>query len=564
MSAARPVVVPVVMSIMMAAMSASSMTVMRITGISFAADRTRIMLDTGGYAGIMTAGHLMALVVALGVAALGADIHAELITVRFAIALIPAAPPAFCMLSLHVRFAIELIHARTMVGVSAWRFMTAEAAVAPEQAAHTARGMRIGIGAEIRIAAAALRRITDMLHVALTGHMLRFGIAVFAHGLVLMRARLTGIVAFHATGSKFMIFAVAQHMARMTARRRSVIPAVGHAVSGLAARSRSVLLSVAGLVTALAAGSLAVLRAIAAHMSTDAAGSRSMRLPIAGKMAFCTAGSGSMALAIGHAMIFKPAGSLSMGELVAGKMAFCAARAGAMLLAVTIEVAPLTAGSTFMVHAVAVKMARNPTGLWAAMIHAIRFLMSRGLTSGFRSIVRCQRTHRQHRAEHQRCQHQRKNLLQHISPPQRLIPVIRCRKSFSNIIQFVFRHVNKGAFSLVPFRSPAIGIFSYVSTHSLILRSPAPNYSGEHRSPAVIRNESSIRWALIPPQRFGRGYGSPEGCRGLEPAAPSGRNRLRSLSDSCILTLRAWERWAAAQTRLGTLSPDPFFASRRL
>jgi len=41
-----------------------------------------------------------------------------------------------------------------------------------------------------------------------------------------------------------------------------------------------------------------------------------------------------------------------------------------------------------------------------------------------------------------------------------------------------------------------------------------------------------IRRALIPPRRFGRGYGSPEGCRGLEPAAPSGRNRQAERRES--------------------------------
>ncbi|MBQ4265461.1 MAG: hypothetical protein IJB85_08125, partial [Clostridia bacterium] len=44
--------------------------------------------------------------------------------------------------------------------------------------------------------------------------------------------------------------------------------------------------------------------------------------------------------------------------------------------------------------------------------------------------------------------------------------------------------------------------------------------------------------------------------------------RIKSVAfGSCLilayLALRAWKRWAAAQTCLGTLSPDPFFASRR-
>jgi hypothetical protein len=85
---------------------------------------------------------------------------------------------------------------------------------------------------------------------------------------------------------------------------------------------------------------------------------------------------------------------------------------------------------------------------------------------------------------------------------------------------------------------------------------------------------------------FRRGYGSPEGCRGAVESPPSSFWAQRSaqpvginikvLSKCIRIVIVAFGsapipdngrfahglRWAAAQTRLGTLSPAPFFASR--
>ena len=65
--------------------------------------------------------------------------------------------------------------------------------------------MRIGVGAAVGIAAAALRRIAVVLHIALADHVLRHGVAVLAHRLMQMRAAFAGKVAFHTAAGRFMV-----------------------------------------------------------------------------------------------------------------------------------------------------------------------------------------------------------------------------------------------------------------------------------------------------------------------------------------------------------------------
>jgi len=294
------------------------MRVMVANPLAAAFNRADLMTLSGRHAAIMAALHAVALVMALALAAGLAGLHADVIAMLFAVALCLAAPVAVFMLALYVFFAVQPINAGAVIGVIAGRLMTAERIIAPEQTAHAARSMRIGIGAQIGIAAAALRRIAEMLLIALADHMLRRGIAVFAHRLMLMRAHLAGIVVFHAAGCDFMLFAVAGIVSALAARCSRVIRTVGYAMAALAAGCVGMLGTVAGIVSALAAGCLAVIRTVTAHVTSLAAGRSLMLHAIAGKMTFLTANRSVMVLSIRGTVFFKAAGSKTMRQLITG------------------------------------------------------------------------------------------------------------------------------------------------------------------------------------------------------------------------------------------------------
>ena len=167
-----------------------------LAALAFIVSDTRI-----GHAAIVAAFHAVILAKLLRTAALRAGVDTPGVAMLAAIgAAGVTAVAAGLMIVLDELFAIHRIHARTMVRIAAGRLMAAEGVIAPEQTAHTARGMRVGVRAAVDVAAAALRRITEVLLIAFTDHVLRNGVAVLAHRLMQMRSHLAGKVAFHAAG----------------------------------------------------------------------------------------------------------------------------------------------------------------------------------------------------------------------------------------------------------------------------------------------------------------------------------------------------------------------------
>ena len=377
-----------------------------------ALNRTGLVNLLRRHAAIVAALHAVALVVALALEANLAGLHANMIAVFLTVAFCLAAPVAILMLSLYVFFTAELIDTRAVISIVAGRLVTAERIIAPEQTAHAACGMRIGIGAQIGIAAAALIRIAIVLLIALTDHMLRNSIAVLAHRLMLMRTILTGIMAFYAAGSGFMLLAVAGIMTRMTAGRRRMVETIGDTMTAAAARRLGMLGAVAGIMAALAAGRLAVIRSIADHVAGLAAGCSLMLHAVTGVVTFLAAGCQLMIFAISNAVPRLSASRLAVSQLITDIMTLGAAGCLAMFLAVAIEMSPRSARCALMVHAVTVKMPLDPTGLGTIMIDTVKLLMARGLACGLGGVIRRQRANRHHAAQKNHRQQHRQNLLQ--------------------------------------------------------------------------------------------------------------------------------------------------------
>ena len=180
-----------------------------------ALNRAALMALAGRLAAVVAALHVVILIVAHILAAGFAILAAGVIVMVLAIALRLAAPGTILVIRLDILSAAQRIDARTMIRIAAGRLMAAEGVIAPEQTAHPAGGMRIGVGAAIGIAAASLCRIAVVFLIALTDHVLRNSVAVLAHRLVQMRAHLAGEVAFHAAGCQRVVPAVAGIMTGM-------------------------------------------------------------------------------------------------------------------------------------------------------------------------------------------------------------------------------------------------------------------------------------------------------------------------------------------------------------
>lgn len=379
-----------------------------------AANRARLFMDTSGSlaAVVAAAGQLMILAHLFRAAALRAAVHTLAVAVLVPLAARASAIAAEVMRILAVGLAVHRVDARTVIRLAAGRFMAAEAPVAPELAAHAARGMRIGSIAQIGFSAAAESRIAVMLRIAFAGLVLRNSVAVLADNLVIMTAAGTGKVPLDAAGRQFMVPAVAADMARIPARRTYVDFAVVHAVAILAALGNRMLNAVTGIVSLRAADSRAVILAVAAIV---AAGKHLMHHTVALQVTRYAAGRLGMVLPIDYAVALQAAGRLSMNfRLLAGIVAFSAAGRRQMLTAIAVEVAPDAAGSTIMVHAVTVKMALHPAGLGTVMVGTVKFLMARLLAGRLRRIIRRQSADRQHAAQKHNSQQHRQNLFQDV------------------------------------------------------------------------------------------------------------------------------------------------------
>lgn len=343
-------------------------------------------------------------------AASAAGRHADAVSM-LAGALALSAKMAKLMVFLRVGLSLHLVYARTMVGIVARGFMAAQRAVTPQQAAHAAGCMRIGFGAPVGIAAAAVRRIAVVLLIALTDLVLRGSIAILAdHLVMIMLAAVAGVMIRHAAIRQLMGLSIAGVVAGDAAGSRLMGLGVADAMSALPAGSDHMLVTIAGIVALHTAGGALVKLTITAVVPNGAAGSILMLLPVAVVMAGNAAGSGAMALSVLRAMTRNAAGRSLVVQFIARIMTGSAAGRGGVIPSVAVVMCPGTAGSPGMVEAVTIVVAGNPAGLGAVVIKPIANGMLRILALRHLS----QRQHRQNEAQ-QQCKGKRDRLFQGLS-----------------------------------------------------------------------------------------------------------------------------------------------------
>lgn len=363
-------------------------------------------------------------------AALVAQLYACALTV-LAVALAVAAQVADPVRRAYPLLALQRIDARTMIASAARGVVSAQAVIAPEQAALLADCMQVGVDALIGLAAAALLRITVMLFIRLAQLVLRLGDAVaVGSGAV---SAFTGIVALHAAYRDAML-ADAAKVSLIAARRSLMLTAVRDAVPCLAAGCRGMLQAVAVVVPFLAADCGRVIQTVAHIMSFRSAGSAPVVHLVADIVAFNPADRRIMIQLILDAMAVYAAGRHGMGTR-AGAVALHAADGRAVIPAVALIVAADAAVSTRMIHAVAVKVTPDPAGIRALVQEAVPQRML-GI-SALRQLLRRQRkrSHAQHDAQRQQ---QAKAFIPYLhrnsSSPQQHLPLFSGLCFVSSII----------------------------------------------------------------------------------------------------------------------------------
>ena len=331
------------------------------------------------------------------IAAERTGIHALVVAVMLTVALGVAAVAADIMLRAHVRLALHGVNTGTMVRVITRSFVTAEAPVAPEQAAHAARSVRIRAGAQIHFTAAAVVRITEVLRVTLTRHMVRRGVAVLADGLGIVTAAGAGIVAFNAAGSHVVVLAVAVVVAGDAAGSGAVSQAVACAVAVSAAGRGFMLETVAIGMSLLAANRTGVLHTVAVVVSGDVAVRQIMAHLITAVVTGKTTGRVRMLSSVGHAMPGDAAGGRFMAvTVIADKVFRRTAGRGGVILSVTGKVAVDLALGAAMIAAVTVGMAVHPAGPCAVMVKAVVLIMALDAAGRRRTLLRNRRSAKQH------------------------------------------------------------------------------------------------------------------------------------------------------------------------
>ena len=326
---------------------------------------------------VHVAGRVVGSVILERITAERTGLHALVIAVMLAIALRFAAVAADIVCRAHIRLTLHGVYARTMVRVLARGIVTAEAPVAPEQAAHTAGGMVVGAGANIVLTAAAVIRITVMLRVTLARHMLRRRIAVLADRLGIVASARAGEMAFYAAGSRIVVLTVAVAVTRHTAGRALVGQAVRNAVAISAAGSSRMLKTIAIAVTPLATDSRRMVHAVAVIVTGDIAVSQIVALLIAAVVTRQATGSIAMLFAVRNTVASHAAGRSSMAiQIITGKMAFRTAGSSGMILAIAGIVSVNLAFRTAVILAITIGMAIHPAGSCPVMVEAIAHIVT--------------------------------------------------------------------------------------------------------------------------------------------------------------------------------------------
>lgn len=358
-----------VFSIVQIAITVGMIRIIFIIADSYSAGIAQIM-GTVGLAPQMLAAVIPVLLAQLFRAAAGrARIAALGVTMLLAVAQTFAAVLTPLMIGLDITLTVHRIDARTMIGVSARRLMAAEGSIAPKQTAHSARRMRIGAGAPVFIAAAALRRITEMLLITLTDHVLRNRIAILAHRLVLMLAAFADVMTFHAAGRQLVRSAVAGKVSDMSAGCRHMILVVLRAVTIAAALRSHMIKTIAGIVRIDAAGRALMLHTVADGMAGKAAGSRAVLAAVAGIVCRIAAGRRRMVLAVAGIVRRIAAGRRLMISAVRNTVTGDTAHRHGMLTSIAAKVTANAAERRFMI-ALAGNMASKTAGR-AAVLHAV-------------------------------------------------------------------------------------------------------------------------------------------------------------------------------------------------